>query len=1001
LARYQRAEAAWGKGQYQAAIRDYEVVVKLAPGVFGNISKDHGALLSNLAMLYDQTAQYDKALPLHQQSVKIRNALYPKGHLELAIGYNNLGEHFRHRGKYQQAADAYRDSIRVKEKLGLATQSTMGISLNNLGLACRAMAEYAQAREPLERALAIMEKAAGKDHYQTAIVLDNLGQLEGEQGRFGEGVVKISRAIGILEKSGNGARFDLAISLNNLAFCQRQLGNDKVAEAHYSRALELFKAVVGTDHPSYAQTLENLGTVYQHQGQYAAAERLFTQALDIRQRKLPQDHPDIFQSLNDIAIVQGLRGKDAESTRALQQLVEQQVAVGRGSHPHTAVATTTLAVRLLLDGHPVEASPYVERSLKSHLENLGAEHIDTGRSYGLQSLVHSGRGEWTQAADSADTSRRILRRHARQALPSMSEVEQLRFLSQEYAADLDASLSLGLFRRDDPHTAQLSAGWLLNGKGVIHATLVERLTLEKERSNPAVRQQVDQLKNLRDQIAGVTYADPSKAGVLGATGLARLIDEERKLSRELSVVLKRPDLADPWVELAAVREALPADSVLIDIARFRHRDFGKQRASEWWGPARYAAWVIPPTGRGEIRIVDLGDAVALEDAVQKVRTAIEVTTTGTPVNRETNSSPKSATQATPSLLQEKGERAAVDALREPLSHLGDLLWKPLAPHVGDAKSLIISPDGTLWLAPFGALPIEDRFLIEDFAIQYAVSGRDLVFPVSAPSDLSAPVIFADPNFDLPPEQVSLSANTAPRGQLGSAGTRAVLSKGRLPQVGRLPGTLAEALAVAPNIKTYTGTMPITYKDQDALESVFKRLQHPKLAMVGTHGFAFADQPSAGVPATDPGTAVQPIENPLLRCGLLFAGCNPRNLGQTGNGDDGVLTGLEIVSIDFRGTPLVVLSACDTGIGDVRNGEGVAGLRQAFQLAGAQTVVATLWQIPDIESARIMNDLFTNLAEGQSRSNALRDAQLKRIAARREKYGAAHPYFWAAFTLTGM
>jgi CHAT domain-containing protein len=315
----------------------------------------------------------------------------------------------------------------------------------------------------------------------------------------------------------------------------------------------------------------------------------------------------------------------------------------------------------------------------------------------------------------------------------------------------------------------------------------------------------------------------------------------------------------------------------------------------------------------------------------------------------------------------------------------------------------------LWLVPWAALPLADgRYAVEQYEIDYLVSSRDLLAENAADVKTSPPVIMADPNFDLDGRASEAATRAVLRGLADRRGiqTRSVTRSGStLARVARLPATAVEAKLIAPHLRTYAGAEPAVYSDQYALEGVFKVIECPKVLVLSTHGFFLADQsdkPTGSAPAgesSSSGAAEGAIENPLLRCGLLLAGCNDRT-GAQETGDDGVLTGKEIVGTDLRGTDLVVLSACETGLGKVSNGQGVAGLRQAFQLAGARSVVATLWQIPDRESARLMSDFFTNLAAGQTKSQALRSAQLSMIQFRREKYSAAHPFFWAAFTVTG-
>jgi CHAT domain-containing protein len=176
-------------------------------------------------------------------------------------------------------------------------------------------------------------------------------------------------------------------------------------------------------------------------------------------------------------------------------------------------------------------------------------------------------------------------------------------------------------------------------------------------------------------------------------------------------------------------------------------------------------------------------------------------------------------------------------------------------------------------------------------------------------------------------------------------------------------------------------------------------------MLATHGFFLPPDPANQSKdknwfenLTLPLTAGDEAVNPLRRSGLLLAGCN-RDPAEPG-GETGVLTGLDVLRLDLRGCELVVLSACETGLGEVHDGEGVGGLRQAFLAAGADRVMSTLWQVPDLESARLMTRCFELQTEGKPAGAALREAQKEAVERRREKNAAAHPFFWAAYTLTG-
>jgi CHAT domain-containing protein/Tfp pilus assembly protein PilF len=915
--------------------------------LLGEDHPDYAQSLFNLAAQYQALAEYAKAEPLFRRSLAIWEARLGRDHPDVAQSLNNLALLYHEQGQYARAEPLFRRSLQIREARLGQDHPDVAISLNNLALLYKARAEYARAEPLYRRSLQIREARLGQDHPDVARSLNNLAVLYWAQGRYAKAEPLLRRSLQIREARLGKGHPDVAQSLNNLAALYQDQGQYTRAEPLFRRSLQIREARLGKDHPDVATSLNNLAALYQDQGQYARAEPLYLRSLQIREARLGKDHPDVATSLNNLALLyraQGQYEKAEPLYRRCLGICKAQLGPG---HPHVALCLANLA-----------------------------------GLYGAQ-------GRWPEAVQTLDRERRGLRRHLYQVLPALSPQEQLSFLHTRAAGPLHAALSLALLRRGDPGVAEHSAAWLLNGKALTQQALAEPLLLTRAGARPRLTALHGQLLDVRQRLARLSLAAPRPGQEpQRRRQLNELARQERQLARELGRQ-SGEQLADPgWVELSAVRQALPPDAVLIDIARFPVFDF---RAREWkqrWQAARYAAWVIPPQGKGAVRLVDLGEAAPIEAAVREARQLLA---------------------AAPQALAGRNEAAAERQLRRALDVLAGRLLRPLAEHVGKTRHWVISPDAALWLVPWCALPLQGgAYAVEKHRISYVVSGRDLVRPPEQVPGQGA-LVLADPDFDLRPARATKEQDPA-------LVMRGLLPGAQLPRFQRLPGTAREARAIAPLLERYADEKPAVRTDKEAREETVKAVRRPKVVVLSTHGYFLEDQDQAIVPALaglesrglkmaglerprPKGDKAQALENPLLRCGLALAGANQRDQAPEG-AEDGILTGLEIVGCDLRGCDLVVLSACETGLGKVNVGEGVAGLRQAFQLAGAQSVVATLWQIPDTETTALMTAFFTHLAGKKGKAEALRQAQLDIIKRRRAKGKAAHPFYWAAFTLTG-
>lgn len=946
---------------------------------------------------FEERDDLDAALRLRREAVALEEALRPAGDWQLADARRALKRvetlraldpeartelaeartlnrrvlRLTEQGQWAEALPLATRAVAIRKRLLGAKDIDYAASLSNLAGLLESLGDDTGAEPLYRQAVTITRDAVGERHPRYSQSLNNLAYLHFKMGDDAEAERLFRESLRLVREVLDERHPEYAARLGNLGALRHAHGDDEQAEALLTQALAITRAIFGDRSADTATLLNNLAAVAEARGNRDRAETLYRQSLSIREQLLGPDHPACALSLNNLAELWYSSGDYARAEADFQRaLAIQKKAVGE-AHPEYARALHNLAGVYHAQGDLARAEPLYRQALEVRTRTLGASHMQTGRSLDALALLEASQGRWHEAAETEDRARRIFRRYTARVLPALSEREQLTFLLTTDSGALGSALSLGLAQRDDPQVARLSAGWVVNGKALAQQALAERTLLGREGRDPALSSVVRRLQEVRARLAGATLAGQAPD---------RLAEEEQDLASTLGQARGRPGRGDEWVELDAVRNALEPGSVLVEIARVLVYDFHAEGKPSPWTDPRYAAWIIPAAGAGAVRAVDLGPAEPIDAAVAVFRKAL---------------------RAAPQAIYERGEAAAETELKATLEALAARVLRPLETELAGASRWVISPDAALWLVPWGALTLKDgRYALEEHAIRYVVSGRNLVGPPVAlargPAPPSSGLMLADPDYDL-------AARPRPQGS-GERGTGRLAASPLLTNWPRLPGTAEEAEAIRPGVERYLGAAPVVVTGEGAVEGVVKAIRRPRALVLSTHGFFLPDPPidRKTLPALvdRPDSARRWLENPLLRCGLVLAGANQREQMTDPNGDDGVLTGLEIVGTDLHGTDLVVLSACETGLGQLRNGEGVSGLRQSFQLAGARAVVATLWPIADEETVALMTPFWNALAAGRDESDALRDAQFAVIRNRRASDQAAHPYFWAAFTLTG-
>jgi CHAT domain-containing protein/Flp pilus assembly protein TadD len=954
--------------------------LELTKHLHGEHHPDYAYSLNNLAALYNRMEDYARAESLYQHAGKVWKGALGADAPMYAVTLNNLAMLYVHLGDYSRAAPLLREALRIRKSAAGEKQIHYAQSLGNLALLCDRTGDYARAESLYRQARDILLEVAGEQHPAFATTLTNLASLYNRVGDYARAQQLLTQAREVLKATIGEKHPDYAIVIGKLADLHEKLEDPDRAVELYEQVIAIQTAVLGERHTEYAETLSHLGSVHENMGDYDRAMARCQLALSIRREILGEQHPSYADSLNRIA---GLYWRTGDLTAA-EQLYNRAGNIWKETlgerHPYYGIGLHNLAVFHNCTGNFIRANELHSKALRIQREQISNNSI--GQS-------------------------------ARQQFRNQ----------QKYRCFLDAKISnaLGMAAADGADVATDLWQW----KGSV---TTRQQAYRKVASTSALGPVFAELQSVsqRLSVASGRIPDPPPPA---ASDIQRRAYEQRRdnwRSRVAMLTRQREDLEKQIaagsrefrdilrpLTSSALQSRIPAGTAFIDYLEYSHNTPDPVETGKVNLERRYVALVA--FNNGPIRLVPLGPAQPVIDSIAAFRRPFS----GQP---------------------ESGREAAQAGAR-----LRAQLWQPVEEHLENIEAVIISPDTALGTLPFSALPGRkaNSYLIEDYRIAllpFASLLPDQPRPTTDSDDRRL-LVMGDVNYDTVLPTTGLTHHPL----LALAGDQDRLRHTRGTQAGlweTLPGFRAELETIQALFRLrYGPTAAVsTLSGAEATAEAFLReATHCQTLHIITHGF-FTDPSVQSIsqatmaysgtisPSREPDSTFD-THLPGLLSGLVMAGANNPS-DDTDNLRDGILRAAEIEASSMQGVDLVVLSACETGLGAVAGGEGLTGLQRAFHIAGARSVIASLWKVDDRATQILMERFYANLwQKGMSKVDALREAQLwmlrhpkeleemgvtsaatrglmqktQQVDPAKKSIGTVErtdPFFWAAFQLSG-
>ena len=916
-------------------------------GLYHNIFAQQPGYSDSLKY-YNKIGQYAKALPFARQQYASTSGLEENDTIRIAAVYD-MGFDYYQLGEYDSAAVYFARACKAYKNLYGEVSFKYTGCLNDLASAYKNSGKYETA-ENLYLQTLFLKKAFNGEDSGYAISLNQLGLLYLSLGKYNKAEQLFLKECTIFKKTGEKTAA-YAMAAGNLALLYSGVGNYARAEQLQQKALDIRKETLGEKHPMYALALSNLGSLAAKLGNYAKADSFQTIALALFKQALRETHPQYLKGLHNL----GVNSTNLKNYAAAETFYKKALEGWKNVYGEDDVDYLLMSDAL--------SALYAKMGRKEIAERLFLQSL--ARYDKLQMLQHPYRLDLLYriidiyldsnnptAAQKYLAEAMLLENKALlDKLDFLSETELLFYLQKRTQALALAAPYLFLLQNQSPGIlkAAFNNRLLFTGIAVQNVkNLTTQLSTSKDSTLARVWKEYQNNRSLLNKLLSIPIAKRT----VKADSLNEIANQQEKALLRMSADYRKmkEQLNTTWED---VRNNLEPGEAAIEFVRFN--DYNSTST----GAASYAAMLVRAQDTmprfiklfEEKQLVAALTTFAYKSPVRGEKTAVHVA---------------------------KGKTVSQNVYK--------LVWQPLEPYLAKTKKVFFSPDGILHQLAFAAIPYrKDSFLCDKYSLIQLSSTRQIAVQENKLPLNNTIALFGGINYN---KQSTDSSNIIANDLYAYAYQQ---NRGVETDSFRfLPNTFKEVSVIKKEMSP-ANKMTVLFTGADATEQAFRQLGgngSPEIIHFATHGFTLPDTSIN----TDGANSFQLSANPLLRCGLVMAGGNKGWKGTAApDEDDGILTGLEISSVPLPNTELVVLSACETGLGQLVGSEGVFGLQRAFKLAGANYVMASLWQVPDKETAEFMEHFYKEWLSGKT----IRQAFLNTQHALRKKYA---PYYWAGFTL---